>query len=82
MITIKWHYGGEHGAWVSGEGRFTIGGGGYRHGLTPDFYTLRDSYDQVLKGFPDEPGNFDTVREAKDAALARVVFTLASEGIG
>ena len=58
---IRFLYCGEAGYWHSVEGRFKISPGGFRHGVTPDFYELQDA---VTK----KSTNHDTIGEAKQEA--------------
>lgn len=61
-MTIRWIYQGEAGYWTSVEQRFDIFPGGWRGGVTPDYYELHDMVTKsVIK--------YDTVSEAKQAAL-------------
>lgn len=66
-IKIRFLYCGEAGYWVSAEGRYEIFPGGFRHGVTPDYYEL---YDNVKKCDGYRAKQYSSVAEAKQAALA------------
>ena len=70
-IKIQWHSEGEHGFWVSSELRFSITPNGFRNGVTPDFYELRDADTN-----PARITRYDTVADAKSAAVKRVAKDL------
>jgi len=93
-IKIQWNSEGEAGAWSSSEGRFSISGGGYRHGVTPDFYELRDEiaakdYHVFIRtgGIPANYNGrqfhyvFDTVGECKQQALTICIAFVKSISI-
>jgi len=65
----------ERGYWRSTEGRFHISPR-YRHTIYPDSYMLVDRLAQ--RGQPDRQ-TYDTVREAKAAALDTVTKEVAKE---
>ena len=64
-MKIRWLYCGEAGYWHSNEGRFDIAPGGFRHGVTPDFFELRDGLAKPEK----RNTKHDTVAAAKSEAL-------------
>ena len=76
-IRINWIYEGEAGYWRSVEGRFTVSPGGFRHGVTPDFFELRD----VNLKPKNNTNRFDTVGAAKSAAITRCIAELKAEYI-
>jgi hypothetical protein len=64
----------ERGYWRSTEGRFHISPN-YRHTIHPDSYSLLD----MLKNREGRRPTYDTVREAKAAALNTVTDEVANE---
>lgn len=65
MNKINWIYEKEAGCWHSSEHRFSIAPGGWRGGVTPDFYELNDS-------IGGGSNIYDTVKEAKNAAVSTI----------
>jgi hypothetical protein len=68
MIKINWIYEGEAAYWHSSEHRFSVFPCGWRGGVTPDYYKLRDN---MSKNHSEQPCTYqyDTVRESKAKAL-------------
>ena len=67
MMKINWIYENEAGYWHSSEHRFSIHPDGWRGGVTPDYYTLTDN---AAKTHDNKFSRYDTVREAKAAAVS------------
>lgn len=70
-IKIHWIYSGEPGYWYSMEGRFDVYPDGWRGGVSPDGYRVRDA----VTG--DNSKLFDTVTAAKGHAIDLARKTLS-----
>ena len=75
-IKILWIYEGENGCWTSTEGRFSIIPGGWRGGVTPDFYEIRDRMDRN-----STTRRSSTVTKAKACCLEKVTVDLQRMGL-